>query len=292
MIVNTFNFQWAYKTIKRNIMTVKFEIIFQTTSLKLENYCKKNYQDVIIRNLIPFTVEQLQKLYAMRNYLKKNTTPSDIQDILQYLQKHQWFGDIPLSVQCASIQIHDFDCKYLSTTSSSTPFLVYAGTLTIDLKKIIQYYVQQQYFRVIEKDNKFIKEAITLLLTKPLPKIITQDNLIVMKNVILDIIIDLLSTPSPLSSLISKTLDIKDIHTYKKEVRWENDVTLKILINDYIKLLQLKAKKNIVPLTLAGLYAYHKHKQKKQQQQIITNVYSTILQSIENEMIHEKKTHM
>lgn len=258
MIVHSYNIKWGYKTLRNGIFTVKFDIIFQSNSLSIEKYCKQNYPRMLDRNTA-FSMEELQRLYKMRLYIKKAVS-RELSEVTDFFYSKNWFGDIPKDKKYFSLEFTDFDCK---NVNGLLPHLSMEGVITFNVREMFNLYIANNYIQIVDKDNMFIKEVIDLIIMKSFPMLLSFESFFMIKDEILGIIKSMCNKPSRLLSMVEKKLKISNLHTFKKDVTWINDNIFRITINDYVKLAGVKIKQNAVPLTLVGLWAYNKQKKKR-----------------------------
>lgn len=270
MNLHSYNIKWGYKNLYNGVFTVKFDIIFQSDSLNIERYCKQHYPNLLERTTA-FSIEQLQQLYKMRLYIKRAF--KDHSSIIDALYSKGWFGDLPKDKKFFSININDFDCKYVF---GQMPYLALEGVITFNVREMFNHYIDKGYVQVNDRDNSFVKEVIDVTVFKTMPMLLTYESFFMIKDELLSVIKSMMNTRSKLLIMLEKKLKINNLHTFKKDVTWVLDNTFRVTINDYVKLTGAKIKQHAVPLTLVGLWAYNRQQKKKKMKEAI-NIFSKMV---------------
>lgn len=281
-----FNIHWPLKSIKNNILQVKFSLAFQTNSLALEKYCFQNYKKVL-HKYQGFDINDLRMLNIMKVYIKKHIGNTEKENILEFLFTKNLFLPIIKSQGCASIIIENYDAKIFENTSIGPwPFILIEGYILFDIVKMLGLYINNDYIKIIKRDNKFVKEVIEFSITKPFPAIIVQDYSPTVLDIILSLFTVMCNTKNNFTNKLERELKIKDFYLFKKDITWQGNNSIRIVIDDWKRLLKLQTKKNWAPLTLAGIYAtdklIKKNKKIEALQQSI-NIYSKMIDIAEKD---------
>lgn len=277
MNVQTYRINWGSKSYKGDIMNVPFEIVFQTSSLAIEKYVAKTYPQLL--TFQTFNLDQLYALQKMKSYIKSNLTQQDFNELANYFYEKGWLQDVPKS---GIFGFNIVECS-ASMWQLKDPFITMQGILTFDLKKFINHFIENKGIVVIHNKEGIIKEISEIRFIKPFPSIITYDGSSTVRNMMLAYVIKMCNEPSKLLSMIERELKIKELHKFKKEIKWIDDKRIKVTIDDYAKLFGDKIKKNAVPLTLAGLALYAVKKNKEKRAQVLQNsinIYQQMLDTV------------
>jgi hypothetical protein len=254
MIYQQFTIDYNSLIVKGGKVEYPFYIVMQTKDRELERYCIKKWPRLMdITTMYSFAdkAEHIKlKSYVQRNFLMMS---SEVNAIHQMFYERNLFGNFGQSLEFSKITLNDFDCKVW--TNPEVPFLQIKGTISIDVNKILEYYIHRGLigFKV---DNKFIKSNIRLYL-EPLPKILIFMESNIIKDMILNFIIKKCNTAgNKISDKLETITKLPKVYSFKKEIQWYNDFTITITINDWENILGVKIKKHILPLTIGGFVAY------------------------------------
>ncbi len=276
MKLNTHAILFAQKTFDNNTIIFPFQLEVQTTSLSIEKYCLKNYKDLL--GFEAFSFEQLVRLQKMKSYITKTLSPNDISDMVNVLKSKGWFNNLPINSKTIfKFKIDDVRCKMLSDIY---PYLTIYGKISINLKELLDVYINKKQIIPEKSDNKFIKEVVNLKILQPFPFILTYERSFDIQQKIINIITEYCNRSTVLSNGISNAIGINEIHKFKKEIQWYGDNVIRVTINDFGSLLKAKAKKSWLPLSFAGVMAYSNTQKKKAKTQILSdqiNVFEKML---------------
>jgi hypothetical protein len=268
--------EFATKIRNKYKITFPFQIVLQTSSKKIETYCKDKWPD-LMRDT-SYTMTQLSQLQMMKSYIKKNISTSDWNDIIKHFQVKGWFSPLnPPEIVSSSIDITDSTCKFWS--DPNTPYLTIYGRLAIDIEKVVDIYIKKKYFAIKKFSDSMIKQIAQTVYNQSLPMILTYDGHLNYNNEIMEIVKALLSKDSELTKQLSKELNIKDIAKAKKDFQWIGN-NIHVTISDWKHMI----KKNAIPVALGGLYLLQNNKKKKLDllnQQI--DIYSSMLDVLEQQ---------
>lgn len=243
-------------------MTTPFKIIFQTSNKKIENYCKEKWPELLQEKM--WNMQEKRKLVAMQSYIKKNLMKSDLENIEKLFYDEKWFRDFTLSDKITSIKTVEVDCK--TWTDKSTPYLEYKGIITTNIHKIVDLFFKKRLIS-LKVDNRFVKMDVEMFFNRSWPFFLMYQNKTTSSQVIMKYMQKLsMSSKSELSKKLSKITGIKDIYTFKKILTWTPlERGIKIVIDDYFKLLKLKAKKSLFPMVVGGgaLYLFNRRMSKR-----------------------------
>lgn len=244
----SFHDQKYVNTAREKSVTTKFKIIFQTTSKNIEKYCLKNYPTLLTHK--QYSADEIKQFIEMRKYIENNLNQSDKDYIHKYFFDRGWFGPFKFNkTKISNIKLEDYDVKMWA---DEIPYLEIDGIITIDIKQMVKEYISNKYIKFEEpyKQNITSKE-INVKFSKQFPLLITFRGGLNFKNILIKMIEDFIKSNRKnfIKEGIEKKLGIDKIHEYKMDITWNQNDSIKVLINDSIKLLKLKAKKNIIPLT-------------------------------------------
>jgi hypothetical protein len=250
-IVHRFNIAFQLQNIKKGIVSIPFDIVFRTNNQSIEQYCAKNFKDVLRE--YAYSIEQNKILLEMKRYIKRTISNKDIESIHRYFYDKRWMEPILFIDKITNIELTDYDCKFW--TDPNIPFLEIKGIIYFDLYKMLELYFKKKFIN-INKQRRIIKEEVEYVFMKSLPLFLTYQQTGTMKAELLKIFIELINKRSYISDQLEKILKIKKISDYKKEITWKDNKTISVYINDLIKLLSLRASQNIIPLTATGYISY------------------------------------
>lgn len=276
MNVLTANIEFATKLKKKYKITFPFKAVIQTSSLNIEKHCKSNWPD-LMRDTA-YNMDQLARLQKMKAYIKRSFSNSDWQDILKHFQVKGWFNPITdfNSVLVSGIVITDSTCKFWSDPVH--PYLTIYGQITVDLEKVINFYISKKHLIVKKHSDSMTKQIAQVYYVTNLPSILIYDGIMNYNTEIMEIIKEHFKKQGELTKQLEKELKIKELSKAKKDFQWIGN-SIHITVSDWQHLL----KKNALPITLGALYLLKKDKQKKQaailQQQV--NIYSAMLNLLE-----------
>jgi len=277
--VQTWKVNYALQKRERDIIHIPIEIVMQTSSLVIENYCLKTYPTIL--QFKSYSLEELYALQKMKAYIKSHIVGADRDGIIDFLYQKQFMGDVTRHANIYTLKVDQADAKMWQ---SNLPYLSLTCTLSFNIRKYLEWFIQNRGIKVVFKDNAYIKEILEIHFEKPLPFILIAEGGVTSRDMVLQMLIEMCNTKSSLSELIGKELKINNIHTFKKEVRWVDDRRLRIVIDDLFKILGDKIKKNAVPLGMLGLYVHKKREEKKKKVQVLQqslNIYRTMLAAAE-----------
>lgn len=254
------HFQTQSVIVKSNkkISETKFDIVFQTTSQSIEKYCKKNFESILRHKL--YSQAEIQQLFAMRKYIENNLNESDKNYIKNYFFEKGWIAPLKKNTKSISIALDEFDAKMW--TDKELPYLEIKGTVKLDMEIMLDEYIKDKFIK-IEKPykQKITQLENTIKFHKSFPLLLTYKGGLKFKQVLLNMVTDRIKSrrTNYIKSELEKNMNIKQIGTFKSEITWTSNTSIKVLVNDSMKLLKLKAKKNILPLT-AGYLMLRKRK--------------------------------
>jgi hypothetical protein len=246
----SFHNQSFSDTLSNKSISTKFKIIFQTTSKTIENYCMTNYPTLLTHK--QYSADEIRQFIEMRNYISRSLTNADKDYVHKYFFDRGWLEPFKFNrSKFTSIVFDDYDAKMWADTSA--PYLEIDGTITLDINKMLNEYISSRFIKYeTPRSQKITSKEILIRFDKNFPLIITYRGGLTFKNILLKMVTDIIKSnrKSIIKDEVEKQLKLDKIHEYKMDITWNQDNSIKVLINDSIKLLKLKAKKNIVPLTL------------------------------------------
>lgn len=255
MIYQQFAIDYNNVQVKNLKVTYPFYIVMHTENKELEIDCKQQWPKLMYTATSLSESDKIQ-LNKMRLYIQRKLKMQhqDLNNIHKMFYERNIMGPLILSQGCSSVDLVHFDCKLW--TDPEVPFLELHGEITIDCEKMLDIYIKRSYLQM-KTDNKFVRESITIRFVKALPMIMTTvDREVVRKTLLLWFEINCKKSTSVLNKKLETLLKIKQLHTFKKEINWTQPNEITIEINDFAKLLGLKTKKNLLPLTVGGFIAY------------------------------------
>lgn len=238
------NISYNMQTFKKGIMEVPFEIVFQTSSKTIEKYCKETYPSLMTYS--NYSMSQLTDLQKMRAYIKVNLG-SEVDEIHNYFYKKNLISPFTIKTGLTKIKIIKCDCK--THTNPDIPYLEINGTITLDYNAMLKIYCSK-YIHAINKEKHIIKESIKFKIDKAYPYILTYSNSLAFKTEFLNLFIQYVNRDktNDIRKFVEKEMGIDNINTYRKVITW-SDQEISIEVNDVGKLLKIKMKENILPLT-------------------------------------------
>lgn len=264
MIVQNFNIDFNSLVIKKDTATYSFSIVMQTESKEIEKYCFEKWNRLMYVTYILTPEDKLEQI-KMESFIKKklSTSAIDNKNIHKFFYDRSWFTPITQSDNITTIALDDFDCKIW--TNPEIPYLQLKGTISIDMNKLLEIYVRKAFI-TFRHDNKFVSEVIHMQFTRSIPMIMRYFDNPILHQYFVNYVTQKLKTPNNfLLKKLETVCKIKKLHTLKKQVTWENN-EIKININDLVAILGIKAKRNILPLTLGGFILYDQVQKNKKQQ--------------------------
>ncbi|OQB40857.1 MAG: hypothetical protein BWY04_01176 [candidate division CPR1 bacterium ADurb.Bin160] len=244
---NCLNLNIAYhnQTFRKGIMEVPFKIVFQTSSKSIEKYCKENYPKLMTYS--NYSMQDNVDLQKMRAYIKVNLG-TEINEIHNYFYKNNLLNPFNIKDNLTKIKIDRCDCKI--NTNPDIPFLELNGIISFDYDKMLKIYSEKKYIKAIKIDKQITKINIKFKITKPYPYILTYRNSLAFKTDFLNLFKNYVNATktNAVQKLIEKEFNLDGIQNYKKNISW-SDNNILIEINDVSKLLKIKVKENILPIT-------------------------------------------
>lgn len=257
MKLDTYKISSAMRRIESGVVTFPVYLEVQTTSTKIEQYCMKNFPTLIVFH--EFSMEEMYQLAKMKTYIKSNLTASDKKDIIDVFITKGWLNN--------AITVYDFkilECR-CRMAADKIPFLLINAEISFNIKSLMKYYVSQNWLSIVHTGNNITKETAELYFSQPLPYMLIFERSSEIQAQMLQVISELLRS-GPLAKQFDKAVGLEKASTLKKQITWGTDKQIKIVIDDAVGLLKLKAKKNWVPLTFAAIIAADKMSKKKKKE--------------------------
>lgn len=246
-----FTISFHMQSIEGGKIITPFELVFQTENKVIETYCKKQWPYLMTTQ--QYSIEQLAELQKMKAYIRRNLAYGDQQYIHDFFYMRHWFEPVVQSMKLTSIKLINYDCKFW--TDRETPYLEIKGEITLDIAKMLNLYFDKKYIKPVKPMNKkILYEELSLKLVRPFPLYITFRGGVEARNQMLNMITAAINDrgTNPIKKLIEKEMGITGIHEYKKTLHWKYQDEIVIEINDTMRLLKIKVRKNIIPI--AGGY--------------------------------------
>lgn len=273
MKLDAYTISTALRRIENGVVIFPIYMEVQTTSTVIEQYCAKNFPNLI--NFHEFTMEEMYQLAKMKAYIKNNLSAVDKKEILGVLQTKGWLNNIGTDLY--KLKILETRCRM---AADKLPFLLINMEISFDIKTIIKYYINKKWLNIRRSQNNLTKETAEIYFIQPLPYMLAFERSFDIKNEILKVIIDVLKTKSLLSTQLDDAIGLQNTNSLKKDIAWQDDRILKVVINDTLGLLKAKAKKNWIPLTFAAIVAYDKLNQKKKKKILLQQI--NVFEKIQN----------
>jgi len=256
--LNVHKIEFPLRTIQNYVITFPFYLEVQTSSRSIEQYCVKNFNDLI--GYTELNITELYKLQKMKAYIKGRLTSSDIKDMIDIFVSKGWFTNIITgNSSIFKFKIDECRCKM---SSDILPFLLINGSFSINIKTLINWYVAQNKISVKHTGNNITRATAEIVFNEPVPYVLGYERSHDIRSSILELISDLCHKSSPLSTSLAKAIGLEKITELKKEISWIDDRRIKIAVTG-MAVLKAKARKNWVPLTLGAIYLYNKRQKKK-----------------------------
>lgn len=281
MDVLTYKIQFPLKRREKRKIVFPFEMVAQTSSLSIEKYCQNKWPSFM--NDAQRGLSELYELQKMKTYIKKTLAQNDLNDIMKFFSFKQWFSPLPdYKKFLVKIEIKDATCKLWDR---KIPYLQLNGEFTIDIDKIVDEYIRNQYITIRKGKAGILKEAAEIRFMKSFPLLLTYEGFMVYNPELLDVFKDLCNKPGHIVSQIEKEIQLKDVATFRKELQWQSNDTIKVIINDLDKILIAKAKKHAIPIAV-GAWLLNKHRQDEIKKQIIgtqIDIFDAMLNEIKKD---------
>lgn len=269
-MVHSFSIDFPLLKIKGFLVTFPFKMVTQTPSKEIETYCMKTWP-ILLDRMHSYSPEDNLNKIKMRNYIKQNFVKQSVNQKLvhNYFYDNYWFGQLNSLKDFSSLNFIEFDAKIW--TDPEIPYLEIKGEITVDLTKILEYYLQKNYIQII-RSNKFVKEELTLRFMVELPKILTYIASEQIRELVVKFFeMNFKKQRSLFNTKLVTLTKLKNIHTYKNKIHWVNQKEIKVEINDLVKILVKKTMRPI-PLTAAGFIAYKYMKNQKELRKALNKI--------------------
>ena len=253
MTLLSYNLDHTQTTNKGTVATYKFTCVVQTSSKKVEKYVKEKWPKLM--TYAEYSAADRLEMFKMKDYLKANITQSDIDEVHELAYARSWFTPFYRNDKITKCVLTEFGAKTWS--NPDVPYLELSGTITLDLKDLITFYIKQKWI-IFETKSGIMSEAPAISFIKPLPFAMIYNGSSTPFEIILkEIIVQASKQNSDICKLLSKTTKLKNIHSYDKEILWSMD-RKKILIKlkNTVRLLKDKALAEPIKYGLMGLAAH------------------------------------
>ena len=246
-------------------ISIRFKIVFQTSTKKIEKYCLEHHSNLLRHK--QFSADERAQLIIMRQYIESNLTKKDLNYIHQYFYDRRWFDPFNSrdKDKISSIEIDTVDAKIWT---DELPYLEVNGTITIHFKELFDEYVKKGYHRFeMDRKQRITTRIIRFIFSKSLPLILTYRGHNNIKDIFISIFEDYIKSRRKdrrniIKKEIEKYLKIENIHLYRMKINWKFSDTIEVNINDTTRLLKLKAKESVLPI-IGGFVIYDALKRRR-----------------------------
>lgn len=240
-------------TYQKTEVTIKFECVVQTKSKKLEQHLMNTWPKLLTHQ--QFTHEDNIEHHKMINYIKNNLTQKDIDDIHELSYKRGWWNPFLFQNKQTKCELVNYRAKMWS--NPNTPYLEVEGEIKLDFKKLLDFYIKQNWME-FKTDSGLVSEAPYIEIKRSIPFALTYNGSRRPFDIILEEVKRQSNTRNtPINKLLVKTTKLKNIHSYKKDIKWSMD-RKKILVElkERLRLLKDKALAEPIKYGLIGLAAH------------------------------------
>lgn len=264
-----FDIQFHTQTVrnrgKNKDISIRFKIVFQTSTKKIEKYCLEHHSNLLQHK--QFSADERAQLIIMRQYIENNLTKKDLNYIHEYFYDRRWFDPFVVrdKDKISSIEVDTVDAKMWT---DDLPYLEVNGTITVYFKELFDEYVKKGYhsFEMINK-QRITSRIIKFVFARALPLILTYRGHNHIKGIFTSIFEDYIKSRRTdrrniIKKEIEKRLKIEDIHLYRMKIDWKFTNTIEVNINDTARLLKLKAKESVLPI-IGGFVIYDALKKRR-----------------------------